>query len=373
MKYKIVVVSLFSGIDLFLKGLVKAGMLPAFACEVNKYAAKIHAANFVYPDGVPVLTPEVETTSREIEEREKAENRSLKAEWWMKDGKYYRHKRVEEIDGLEIRKLCEEKYGKDIKIVLIGGPPCQDFSGLNLTVKRGRELLVLEFLRILDELRPDVALMEEVKRFLSKKNKKLFDAYIAVASALPYNFAYMTMNALHYEVGMQSRERVLIPFTRKDVGEPIFPEPSVGQMKRVGELLNIDYFFSGHFTDRIKTKSDFMSTVTSGSPLWFEGNGVRWNVSPYDKLMFQGVEEGDYIIPAGIPQHQLHIAAGNGVCVNLAFAWGKTITEKILRLQPDGDDYWIPIDASSESLPDSSDNIHFAGSSIQPSSNISAD
>lgn len=349
MKYKIVNVSTFSGMDLFGKGLEKAGILPAFACEVNKYAASIHTANFFYPDGQPVLTPPVETTWEEIEKRQAETDRDLKPEWWQEGGKYFRHKRIEEIDGREIRKLCEEKYGKNIKIVLIGGPPCQDYSGLNLTVDRGRRLLVFEFLRIIEELKPDVAVMEEVKRFLSKKHKKLFNDFIAKASTLDYNFAHQVMNALHYGIGLQSRERAFIPFVRKDVGQPIFPEPSVGLMKRFGEIFDAVHFFSGHFTDKIKTKNHFMGTVTSGSPLWYKKkDGVKIHFSPYDKLMFQGVEEGDYIIPSGIPGYQLHIATGNGVCVNVAYAWGKTIIEKILRLKPDGNGYWVSIDNSSK-------------------------
>lgn len=367
MKYKIVVVSLFAGIDLFLKGLVKAGMSPAFACEVNKYAARIHAANFFYPDGQPVLTPPVETTREEIEKRQAETDRDLKPEWWKKDGKYFRHKRVEEIDGREIRKLCEEKFGKNIKIVLIGGPPCQDFSPLNLAVNRGRGILTLEFLRIVEELQPDVAVMEEVKAFLSKKHKALFKAFIAKASTLNYNFAHMVMNALHYWIGLQSRERLFIPFVRKDVGNTVFPEPSVGMMKRFGEIFDADRFYSGHFTDKIKTRNHFVGTVTSGSPLWHKTNGIKIYFTPFDKLKLQGVIEGDYIIPAGIPDHQLHIAAGNGVCVNVAFAWGKTIIEKILRLKPDGNGYFVPIDNDTDSSPDNDDSIAPTDTPTEPS------
>src|SRR5205085_11557946 len=52
---KIVVVSLFSGMDLFLFGMVASGMIPGYACERNIYRALMHAANYKHSDGTSVI------------------------------------------------------------------------------------------------------------------------------------------------------------------------------------------------------------------------------------------------------------------------------------------------------------------------------
>lgn len=361
-KVKIVVVSLFSNIDLFLKAFVKLGALPGFACEINKWPAWIHAANFKYPDGTPVLTPCVEISDEELEALKalgKKEKRSVANEWWEKDGKNYRNKKVQEINGAEIRQLCEKIYGPDIKIILIGGPPCTDMSKLNRTKNRGRTALIFEFLRVLKELDPDVVLMEEAKELQEENHKDTFDEYIKQAKLLPYKIAYMLMNAIHYGVGKQLRARTVVQLLAERLSKlPVFPEAEEGNAKRVGELIDVDHWFSGHFTDKIRTGLDYMTTVTSGSPLWLSKNGIKRSPTFDEKMMFMGAEKGDFILPDGlkIPERELSLAAGNGVCMNLGGALASTIIRDVLGLKYDGDGYFVPIDNDTDSSPDNDDS-----------------
>lgn len=363
MKKKIVGVSLFSNLDLFLKGLVKLGVLPGFACEINKWPAMIHATNFKYPDGTPVLTPCVEITWEDvlkIKERGKEEGLNLSHLWWKQEGKYYRHKGVEEINGREIRELCEKIYGQDIIIILIGGPPCGDLTKLNHSRDRGRTKLIFEFLRVLKELDPDVALMEEAEELLEKQERETLIKFLQHSKLLPYKLAYMHMNAIHYPEGRQSRTRTISMFVANRLGKlPVFPKAEPEKAKRVGELIDIDHWFSGNFTDRIKTKNDFMSTLTSGAPLWFAKDGVKRKPTFEEKMYFMGAEKGDFILPEGvkIPQHELSLAAGNGVCMNLSHALATTIIEKILFLKYDGDGFFVPIDNGTDPSPNNDGSI----------------
>ena len=54
---KIIVVSLFSGMDLLLYGFIKTGypMIPGYSVEKNIYASLMHAANFKNVDGSSVI------------------------------------------------------------------------------------------------------------------------------------------------------------------------------------------------------------------------------------------------------------------------------------------------------------------------------
>ena len=129
------------------------------------------------------------------------------------------------------KRVIKECKGK--VSVVIGGIPCQSFSmigprsGYGKKMKKfkqdRRDHLYLEFKKIVDELDPDVIVMENVKGILSKKDsggKKIIDTLIADFKT-KYNFQndkdakdYMVLNSLKYGVP-QKRERVLIIGIRK--------------------------------------------------------------------------------------------------------------------------------------------------------------
>lgn len=352
---RIVVVSCFSGMDLFLMGCEKAGMIPGYAVERNFWASLMHSDNFKHNDGSPVINF-VNITSEEYQFKKSHvdENgkKDMEDEVGIIDGQHVRTVLIQEVNGHDIRTAIEAKYGKDIIILLIGGPPCQDFTILNARKKLGagsRNILVFEYLRILRELQPDVALMEEVKEFCGKKFKPLFDEFISAAEKLPYELAYQKMNSIHCE-GYQSRVRLVCQFVHRNLNAlPLFPDAQPEKAKRVKDFLDIEYFFSGHFMDRIKTQNDFMCTVTSGSPLWFYKDGLKYAPTTDERLLCFGVKKGEYKIREGIPQDQVRKAIGNGVCVDVAYALAKTIIEKMLKVQPAGDGSWIPVAVNQDS------------------------
>lgn len=127
--------------------------------------------------------------------------------------------------------------------LLAGGPPCQAFStaGLRKSVdceKNGS--LIFEYIRLLDELRPEAFILENVKGLLSaplkwrelpynNNGKRIDDQYGALLGAvlseiraLGYSAKPMLLNAADFGVP-QSRERVFI-VGYKDGLEPAVPE-----------------------------------------------------------------------------------------------------------------------------------------------------
>ena len=75
---------------------------------------------------------------------------------------------IEEVSGMELRKLGGFRYNETLPLIA-GGPPCQAFSvfGNRQGIKDARGQLVLEFLRIVDELQPLTFVMENVRGLLS--------------------------------------------------------------------------------------------------------------------------------------------------------------------------------------------------------------
>ncbi len=125
---KLTFVDLFSGAGGFLRGFMDAGYHPLFSVENWKPAIATHKTN--YPN--ILLLPK------------------------------------------DIREITDEEFIKntnDEKVnVVVGGPPCQGFSTIgNRNPDDERNNLILEFLRVVNVLKPDYFIMENVRGLVSSK------------------------------------------------------------------------------------------------------------------------------------------------------------------------------------------------------------
>ena len=122
------------------------------------------------------------------------------ANYNFEEDKCYRLGDVRNIDGYLLKKEIEKEFGKDVKIMLIGGSPCTDLSicgkrkGLevcNITIDtlekylklknekfefEGQSYLFWEFIRLKNELKPDYFFLENVK--MHKKWLEIFNREI---------------------------------------------------------------------------------------------------------------------------------------------------------------------------------------------------
>lgn len=134
-------------------------------------------------------------------------------------------------------------WNKDVKVDLImHGSPCQDFS---IAGKQAggdkdsdtRSSLMYETIRIVEKLRPQYVLWENVKNILSQRHKHNFDSYIENMNELGYNSYYQVLNAKDYGVP-QNRERVYTVSIRKDIDNNTFKFPEKEELKiRLKDIL----------------------------------------------------------------------------------------------------------------------------------------
>jgi DNA (cytosine-5)-methyltransferase 1 len=110
--------------------------------------------------------------------------------------------------------------------IVIGGPPCQGFSGVG---KRDpddkRSALVWDFVEILNEIKPDIFLFENVTGIKSAKYKNgqmVIDYLVYLFKTASYDVNVYTINAADYGVP-QRRMRVFIVGNR--LGLHISPPP----------------------------------------------------------------------------------------------------------------------------------------------------
>lgn len=105
------------------------------------------------------------------------------------------------------------KWDKDIKVDLImHGSPCQDFSAAGKQAggdkdSGTRSSLMYETLRIVNKLKPNYVVWENVKNLLSPKHKHNFDNYLKAMQDIGYTNYYKVLNAKDYGVP-QNRERI---------------------------------------------------------------------------------------------------------------------------------------------------------------------
>ena len=128
--------------------------------------------------------------------------------------------------------------------LVCGGPPCQPFStaGKRLGINDPRGSLFVDFVRMIDQLRPRFFVMENVKGLLSAKLKdaggkstgtKVIDIILEEFQRLHYKTVYGLLDAVNYGVP-QFRERFVMIGSRDS--EPVFlPVPTHFQVHQRAE------------------------------------------------------------------------------------------------------------------------------------------
>ena len=120
-----------------------------------------------------------------------------------------------------------KNWDKDIEVDLImHGSPCQSFSlaGKQEGGNEGsntRSSLMYETLRIVDKLKPQYVIWENVKNLVSDKHYHNFRKYLNTMEDFGYNNYYQVLNAKDYGIP-QNRERVFTVSIRKDIDKKKF-------------------------------------------------------------------------------------------------------------------------------------------------------
>lgn len=149
-----------------------------------------------------------------------------------------------DLSGEEILKAANIK--KDEIYLLAGCPPCQNFSRQNPNNKNKavneRKKLLMEFLRIIQEIKPPFILMENVPGITYKQNKEILSEFLKVLGE-NYYIADGILNAADYGVP-QIRKRYVLHAVRLDIHNELvecgftltLPKPTHDRSARNGLL-----------------------------------------------------------------------------------------------------------------------------------------
>ncbi|MBP3631105.1 MAG: DNA cytosine methyltransferase [Clostridia bacterium] len=125
----------------------------------------------------------------------------------------------------DIHRITEDlllSLKKEGVVGVVGGPPCQGYSTVGTRdINDPRNHLYLEYCRVVETVKPDFFLLENVKGLTTLNNGAFKNDIIRRFSALGYNVTYKILNAADYGVP-QNRERVF--FVGLKDKEFVFPE-----------------------------------------------------------------------------------------------------------------------------------------------------
>lgn len=244
-------VDLFSGAGGLSCGLTMAGFTPVASVEIMPQAVETYKFNFV---DKKKFDEEVETRDITTDEAKEALYRSI--------GDKHIH-------------------------LLVGGFPCQGFSlSGNRVVNDERNSLYREMLKIVDYIRPEYIVMENVEGLRSMLNGKIEEKIISDYKNIGYDINVTVLNSADYGVA-QTRRRVIFVGNRID-GINYHPKPFMDKYKTLGEEIErfmymdedkkINHIFSRH-TEDMKNK---ISSVPEGMSL-YKNYSDAWKKSPWDK------------------------------------------------------------------------------------------
>ncbi len=244
-------VDLFSGAGGLSCGLTMAGFTPVASVEIMPEAVETYRYNFI--------------TRKQFDED--VETRDITTE--------------------DAKQMLYKSIGDRHIHLLVGGFPCQGFSlAGNRVVTDERNSLYLEMLKIVDHIRPEYIVMENVEGLRSMLNGKIEEKIISDYKNIGYDINVTVLNSADYGVA-QTRRRVIFVGNRIG-GTNYHPQPFMEDYKTLGEEIerfmdmpedkSINHIFSRH-TDEMKER---IMQVPEGMSLY--GNySDAWKKSPWDK------------------------------------------------------------------------------------------
>lgn len=201
------------------------------------------------------------------------------------------------------------RLAKEKKVnMMAGGPPCQGYSmkGKKLGLKDPRNFLFREYLSLVEQIQPDVFVIENVKGLLISSNGWFKDEIVQSIESLGYNVRFGILNAADFGVP-QSRERAIFICSKH---EPILlPEPTVDKRATVRDAISdLSYLESGEGDFEMEyitePESDYQRRMRKGSNKLHNHKASNHKQIAIDKLKLIPPEQGKEFLPEDMKGNQ---------------------------------------------------------------------
>ncbi len=148
------------------------------------------------------------------------------------------------IDKKVKQEVVKESIKKGVNMI-IGGPPCQGFSmkGKKRGLKDPRNFLFIEFFNIVNQIQPEIFIMENVSAMINSSNGFFIKEIVRKFKSIGYEINYNILNSADFGVP-QIRKRAFIIGSKKMVFE--MPKPTHKIMTTVEDAISdLAYLESG--------------------------------------------------------------------------------------------------------------------------------
>ncbi len=184
---------------------------------------------------------------------------------------------IGDVKNLTVDEILDKTNLKIGELSMIsGGPPCQGFSLAGPRFDGDpRNQMFKDFVRLVNGLKPEVFLFENVSGIMSMSGGTVLRAIVTEFTAIGYNCGYKILSAADYGVP-QARPRFILIGVRD--GDTIgFPEPTHGNISETRDL------FSTSELKPYRTVWDALSDL----PVILQGEGA-------EELQHSGEYHNDY-------------------------------------------------------------------------------
>ena len=185
--------------------------------------------------------------------------------------------------------------------MIVGGPPCQGYSmkGKKLGLNDPRNFLFREYLNLVEQLQPDVFVIENVKGLLISSNGWFKDEIVRSIENLGYTVRFGILNAADFGVP-QSRERAI--FICSKHGPIGLPSPTVKAQTTVRDAISdLSYLESGEgaFCQEYTTEpdSEYQRMMRRGSEKLYNHKASDHKQVAIEKLKLIPPEQGKEYLP----------------------------------------------------------------------------
>lgn len=245
--------------------------------------------------------------------------------------------------------------------ILTGGFPCQAFSvaGHQKGFSDDRGNIFFEILRFIDDLKPKIIFLENVKNLQNHDNGKTFEIISNELEKRGYFINHKVLNSAKYSNIPQNRERIyIVGFLDEKVYNRFkFPERKK-LTKKITDLVekkvsNEFYYTNSKYYAQLKkeminkhtiyqwrrvyireNKNNLCPTLTANMgtgghnvPLIIDEKDIR-KLTPRECARFQGYDD-DYILPNELANSHLYKQIGNSVTVPVIEAIARSIKKAV--------------------------------------------
>ncbi len=211
---------------------------------------------------------------------------------------------IGDIQDKEIKEKIINLSKKNKVNMIIGGPPCQGFSlkGKKLGLDDPRNFLFIEYLHLVQELKPLVFVIENVKSLMSTSNGWFKNQIISEIKKLGYKVSVGIVRASDYGVP-QNRERVIFLCSKNKVIS--LPEPTVKKTTTVRDAIeDLAYLNSneGDFEQSYITeaKTEYQKLMRKDSARLYNHKASNHSEIAIHKLSMIPPEKGKEYLPENL-------------------------------------------------------------------------